>query len=189
MLLPQKHKKRKIFSTTVTVTDADKLNFQHNNVTGILFGKAAVSKTIIIRLSIVLSQIMAAVHTTTKNIFKYQFNYNQTPKYFWFTAKLLRTLNISQSCSYLSWQHLFSVLLATPDPLQSVALESLLDSKIKGMRCFSKIPTGFITTPYYMAVFSMLRQNWCRKNSSTFPGRFLPDDSTGWDDGFKVTWA
>lgn len=42
------------------------------NVTGILFGKAAVAKTVIIRLNIVLRQIMAAVHATTKNIFKYQ---------------------------------------------------------------------------------------------------------------------
>lgn len=42
------------------------------NVTGILFGKAAVAKMIIIRLNIVLRQIMAAVHATTKNIFKYQ---------------------------------------------------------------------------------------------------------------------
>lgn len=42
------------------------------NVTGILFGKAAVAKIIIIRLNIVLNQIMAAVHATTKSIFKYQ---------------------------------------------------------------------------------------------------------------------
>lgn len=118
-----------------------------------------------------------------------QFNYNQTPKIFLIHSKLLRTLSISQSCSYLSWQHLFSVLLVTPDPLLSVAPESLLLNKIKGTRCSSKIPTGFITTPYYMAVFSMLKQNCCRKNSSTFPGRFLPDDSTGWSDGFKVTSA
>lgn len=41
------------------------------NVTGILFGKAAVAKTII-KLNIVLNQIMAAVHATTKSIFKYQ---------------------------------------------------------------------------------------------------------------------
>lgn len=40
-----------------------------------------------------------------------------------------------------------------------------------------------------MAVFSMLKQNWCRNNSSTFTERFLPDDSTGWGDGFKVTSA
>lgn len=118
-----------------------------------------------------------------------QFNYNQTPKIFLIHSKLLRTLSTSQSCSYLSWQPLFSVWLATPDPSQSVALESLLLSKIKGTRCSSTIPTGFITTPYYMAVFSMLKQNCSRKNSSTFPARFLPDDSTGWGDGFKVTSA
>lgn len=120
---------------------------------------------------------------------KYAIWLQPNSKIFLIHNKLLRTLNISQSCSYLSWQHLFSVLLATPDPLQSVALESLLVSKIKGTRCSSKIPTGFITTPYYMAVFSMLKQNWCRKNSSTFTGRFLPDDCTGWGDGFKVTSA
>lgn len=110
-------------------------------------------------------------------------------KIFLIHSRSLRALRISQSCSYLSWQCLFSVSLATPDPWQSAALESLLVSKIKGTRGSSKIPTGFITTPHYMAVLTMLRQNWCRKNSSTFPGRFLPDDSTGWGDGFKVTSA
>lgn len=35
----------------------------------------------------------------------------------------------------------------------------------------------------------MLRQNGCKNNSSTFRDAFLPDDSTGWDDGFKVTSA
>lgn len=47
------------------------------NVTGILSGKAVVAETIIIRLNIVLSQIMAAVHDTTKSILKYQV-YNLT---------------------------------------------------------------------------------------------------------------
>lgn len=42
------------------------------NVTGILSGKAAVAETITISFNIDLSQIMAAVHATTKSIFKYQ---------------------------------------------------------------------------------------------------------------------
>lgn len=55
------------------------------NVTGILFGKAAVAKMIIIRLNIVPRQIMAAVHVTTKSIFKYQvcnLTTTKLPKYF-----------------------------------------------------------------------------------------------------------
>lgn len=63
--------------------------FSIRNVTGILFGKAAVAKTIIIRLNIVPRQIMAAVHATTKSIFKYQecnLTTTKLPKYFRFTA-------------------------------------------------------------------------------------------------------
>lgn len=103
--------------------------------------------------------------------------------------QILRTSNISQCCSYLSQQHLLSVLQATPDLLQSEALESLLLSKITETRYPPTIPTGFITTCHQAAAFSMLRQNGCRDNSSTFRERFLPDDSTGWGDGFKVTSA